>query len=219
MVKSLFQMTHIFFAHRRKSAFYDLFCFRERDLFRLIRHKRHIHVVHVEFLHAKRAFAQCHITVHCRQETVNGFDQIVVDFRRNISRRERGSKRRRIFSYVRIEFRFFHIRAVSRRQRILKLIIDLIQCLKCLFPHPAVTALHKSAKPPVRQFHFFSIFIPDRSKLHVRVIEHGKNIIRRSCHFIRLCKDLLPGSGQRVLLSPPYPVDQKPVFFKLWIFL
>ena len=83
-VHAIMESVGVFFAHDSKGFFYGFFCFFESDFCVHILHQGCVQIVHVDFVQPQQFFSEGNITMHQMQIGMDGFDEVIINRKRNI---------------------------------------------------------------------------------------------------------------------------------------
>ena len=179
LVESAPHRAHVLLAKRRHRFEHQLFgrlvAERAFDLLR----KGSVQVPRLHAFHAEGFFLQRHVFVQRRQFSVHRRDQAVVDGHGDLVAVQRSFQRRSIAAQAREGGVFLDAGRIGRAQRVAELRKRPVNALERFAAHAAIRRRDVAAVTFLRQRPLFALFVGDLAELHVRVGEHGKDLVGR----------------------------------------
>ena len=195
-IYSFLQLGYILFAKRSQTGFHDLNRLFIWNLFLRQFHQRNIYVVHFQFVHAENSFAKQDVAVKVRQIFVHHGDQVVVDIFRNVAAGQGRLTGRTVSPDPCSDHICFYVIIVVGGEGIDQSLVGFIHVGKSRFADFTVMAFHEGDIVAVGQGNRIAIFICNGSEGHIRIIQHGENVIGGSGDFAHLRQNVFFCSGQ-----------------------
>ena len=212
--EAFFKHIRIIFTENGKRFKNGLFCLFKVYFNSSIRNDGSVNIVHMQFVHAEKFFAECNVLIHLVEICMNRFDKICINAYRNFRHVKRSFKRRGILACTGKETKLLELCVKSGRNGVLKLAHTFIKRFERVLTQFYVRAFEKRNKRAVRQMMNISLSVNNIVKRQIGVAERASYSVGSVRHFTCSSKKLFTLVGKNVRRSSSYLIKASSVCFK-----